>query len=90
MSDLVEHLKYLSTLPATEHARARIGSYIDASAKAAARITELEAALEQSREWFQQYADSHTAKGDTDKAKRNQDRADFCARAALTGQGDGE
>lgn len=39
-------------------------------------------ALEQAAEWFQQYADSHTAKGDTDKAKRNQDRADFC-RAAL-------
>jgi hypothetical protein len=46
-----------------------------------ARVDELEAALRQSAEWFQGYADGHTAKGDTDKAKRNQDRADFCSAA---------
>jgi len=87
MSDLVERLNAdpgqdLCGLSEKEIHMQRI--------EAAARITELEAALEQSREWFQQYADSHAAKGDTDKAKRNQDRADFCARAALSGQGDGE
>jgi hypothetical protein len=49
--------------------------------EAKARIVKLEAALSQSAEWFQQYADSHTAKGDTDKAKRNQDRADAAIRA---------
>jgi hypothetical protein len=37
--------------------------------------------VEQARDWFQQYADGHKAKGDTDKAQRNQDRADFCASA---------
>jgi hypothetical protein len=48
---------------------------------AEARIAKLEAALSQSAEWFQQYADSHTDKGDTDKAKRNQDRAAAAIRA---------
>jgi uncharacterized coiled-coil DUF342 family protein len=41
--------------------------------------------LAQCVEWFQQYADGHTAKGDADKAKRNQDRADY-ARDALERQ----
>src|SRR5690348_14793223 len=40
-------------------------------------------ALSQCAIWFQEYADSHTAQGKLDKAKRNQDRADF-ARAALS------
>lgn len=47
-----------------------------------AEIERLRRALEQSAEWFDGYAASHTAKGDTDKAKRNSDRADAC-RAAL-------
>jgi hypothetical protein len=55
--------------------------YSEAKAHYEARIANLEAALSQSAEWFQQYADSHTAKGDTDKAKRNQDRADAAIRA---------
>jgi hypothetical protein len=42
----------------------------------------LEEALVRAQGWFQDYADSHTAKGDIDKAKRNQNRADD-ARAAL-------
>lgn len=46
----------------------------------------LREALEQARIWFQHYAEGHTAKGDADKAKRNQDRADFCARAELEGK----
>lgn len=43
------------------------------------------ARLDVAAEWFQQYADSHTAKGDADKAKRNQDRADYC-RAMIAAQ----
>jgi hypothetical protein len=52
---------------------------------AEARVKALEEALWQCAYWFQEYEASHTAKGDTDKAKRNQDRADF-ARAALEGK----
>ena len=48
-----------------------------------AEIERLRAALATARGWFQDYADGHAAKGDADKAQRNQDRADFCARAAL-------
>lgn len=40
-------------------------------------------ALMQCAEWFQGYADGHTAKGDADKAKRNQDRANFAHAAAV-------
>jgi hypothetical protein len=47
-----------------------------------ARIAKLEAALLQCAHYFQAYAAGHANKGDTDKAKRNQDRAD-AARAAL-------
>ena len=43
-------------------------------------------ALNQSAEWFQGYADGHTAKGDTDKARRNQNRADFCRKALDGGE----
>jgi hypothetical protein len=59
----------------------------------AAEIDRLTAENERLREaltecaiWFQGYADGHTAKGDTDKAARNQHRADF-ARAALHPKG---
>jgi hypothetical protein len=41
------------------------------------RIMALEAALKQCADWFQDYADRHVEKGDVDKAKRNQQRADF-------------
>ncbi len=51
------------------------------------RVDELEAHMEQAAEWFQQYADSHAAKGDTDKAARNQNRADAC-RAAIMARAD--
>ncbi len=44
-------------------------------------------ALQQAAEWFQQYADGHTAKGDTDKAARNQTRADACRVALRDGLG---
>jgi hypothetical protein len=46
-----------------------------------AEIKQLTAALLQSANWFQEYADGHTAKGDTEKAARNQDRANACRRA---------
>lgn len=47
-------------------------------------------ALEQCAKWFQEYADSHTAQGKLDKARRNQDRADFArtALASLSGRGE--
>ncbi len=38
-------------------------------------------ALTAARDWFQAYAAGHANKGDTDKATRNQERADFCAAA---------
>jgi hypothetical protein len=50
------------------------------------RIACLVDALGQAEEWFRTYGQGHDAKGDADKAKRNHDRADFCARAKL---GDG-
>lgn len=62
--------------------------------KAATGLRALEAeviaakiALQQAEAWFQDYADGHTAKGDADKAQRNQSRADFCRRAALNKEG---
>ena len=48
----------------------------------AAREGALREALDQCAAWFQEYADSHTKQGKPDKAKRNQDRADY-ARSAL-------
>ena len=42
----------------------------------------LKQALRDARGWFQEYANSHTAKGDTEKASRNQSRADLCGIAA--------
>jgi hypothetical protein len=48
----------------------------------AAGDVERVAALKQAAEWFQEYADSHKAKGADEKAARNQERADYC-RAAL-------
>jgi chromosome segregation ATPase len=69
---------------------AQIKSAVDGAAKFAeraatltARVAELEGALGQAHTWFAEYAASHTAKGDTDKARRNSDRAAFCARASL-------
>lgn len=53
---------------------------------AEARAMALLEALRQCAEWFDSYAASHTAKGDTDKAKRNADRAEF-ARAAIAQHG---
>jgi hypothetical protein len=46
--------------------------------KAEAESTRLREALRQAAVWFQDYADGHAKKGDGDKAKRNQERADFC------------
>jgi hypothetical protein len=48
-----------------------------------ARVEQLEGSLSQAGKWFRAYGQGHDAKGDIDKAKRNHDRADFCARAAL-------
>jgi hypothetical protein len=69
---------------------AQIKSAVDGAAKFAdraailtARVAKLEGALGQAHTWFAEYAASHTAKGDTDKARRNSDRAAFCARASL-------
>lgn len=42
------------------------------------QIARLKTALKNARDWFQGYADGHAAKGDADKAQRNQDRADAC------------
>ena len=53
-------------------------------------IEAVRSALVQCRRWFQGYADGHTVKGDTDKAQRNQDRADFAERAALTAPREGQ
>jgi hypothetical protein len=49
--------------------------------EAAATITALRQALLQAQDWFQQYGNGHQTKGDTDKAKRNYDRAEFCRKA---------
>ena len=62
---------------------ANIAALLDEIERLRAYNARLREALAQSRDWFQQYADGHAAKGDTDKAKRNQDRADFCAREAM-------
>jgi hypothetical protein len=43
--------------------------------EAADEIKRLRTALEQGAKWFREYEASHTAKGDTDKAKRNAERA---------------
>jgi hypothetical protein len=40
-------------------------------------------ALGQAAEWFGEYAASHEAKGAAEKAKRNQDRANFCGGAMI-------
>lgn len=53
--------------------------------KAEARVKRLEEALGDCAEWFKGYGDSHTAKGDIDKAQRNYDR-ERRARAALEGE----
>ena len=52
---------------------------------AEARVKRLEEALGDCAEWFKGYGDSHTAKGDIDKAQRNYDR-ERRARAALEGE----
>jgi len=52
-----------------------------ALANAETENARLKAALQQSADWFQQYADGHTAKGATEKAARNQERANACRRA---------
>ena len=60
----------------TKHLQAQLTTLCDA-------LTEARAALDQARDWFQDYADSHTRKSDFDKAYRNQERSDFCARATM-------
>lgn len=42
------------------------------------RIDALSNGLAVAGRWFQEYADGHAAKGDVDKAARNQDRANAC------------
>ena len=54
---------------------------LDDIAAARAEIDKLRAALAQAATWFQGYADGHTAKGDADKAARNQSRANACIAA---------
>jgi surface antigen len=55
-----------------------------ASAKdGGARVAGLIDAMRQAEEWFRAYGQGHDAKGDTDRTKRNHDRANFCARAEL-------
>jgi len=49
-----------------------------ANARLIAAAPDLLEALKSAAEWFQGYADGHAAKGDADKAERNQDRADAC------------
>ena len=63
-------------------ARARLEARAEA---AEARVKRLEEALGDCAEWFKGYGDSHTAKGDIDKAQRNYDR-ERRARAALEGE----
>ena len=61
----------------------------DSASALAIRLLEhrqmLEEALTDCAEWFKGYGDSHTAKGDIDKAQRNYDR-ERRARAALEGK----
>ena len=59
-----------------------------ANARLIAAAPDMLSLLLQAAEWFQGYADGHTAKGDTDKAKRNQDRAGACRAAILKATGE--
>lgn len=40
-------------------------------------------ALNQCAAWFTEYADEHTAKGATEKAQRNRERAGYCHQVVL-------
>lgn len=62
-----------------------VASMIARIEAAEARVKRLEEALGDCAEWFKGYGDSHTAKGDIDKAQRNYDR-ERRARAALEGE----
>jgi hypothetical protein len=53
------------------------GAGFDEFEKAAGLIVALTEALQQNVEWFRAYAEGHEAKGDSAKAQRNRDRADF-------------
>jgi hypothetical protein len=53
-----------------------------AGADAIKRVKALEEALKQGADWFDEYAAMHEAKGATDKAARNKERAEHL-RAAL-------
>jgi hypothetical protein len=69
---------------------------IAAAPEMQARIDALEAekaelleALKSAVKWFEDYAAGHVAKGDADKAKRNQDRAAACRAAIAKAEGGG-
>jgi hypothetical protein len=61
---------------------ALISSMLRAGADAIERVKVLEEALKQGADWFDEYAAMHEAKGATDKAARNKERAEHL-RAAL-------